>query len=437
MHYDLLVVNILATMFHAINIVFMGRTINNKKNSLFATALFVAVFSLINGLSSYLIIYLNESAYLAKSITIFIVSVILIKLILKHDFKRSFILFGIYSVILLISESSLYLAFRMLNILSPTGIWKTFLDSVNNIIIGNVFICLFSFIIVLIIRFFKSYLSFPKNVRTIVLTIAISFLIIASNMWAFYYNFNNNTSVVIFGVVTLLTLLYSIYIIFNINISYKLERQSVELEQQKFYNSALDKTLDNFRRFKHGYNNNLNVLYALARSGENEKLVHYFNEVMELNSRLNDTVILNIKNAGLYGVISSKIQYADEFGVDFKIKAVGEIQDIKNIRMSDLCEIIGILLDNAIEAACESASKEVSVNITEEDENIHIMVMNSFAGTPDLGKIFLKGFSSKGEGRGMGLWIINEILKNNRNVLINTSIKGNMFFQELTIKKGR
>jgi len=231
-------------------------------------------------------------------------------------------------------------------------------------------------------------------------------------------------------------LVYCIYIILNIKISFRLEGQSIELEQQKFYNTALDNTLNNIRRFKHGYNNNLNVLYAFAKLGQYDEMLNYFNEVMEMNNRLSDTTILDIKNAALYGLVASKIQYAEEKGVNFKVSTNSEIKDIPNIRMINLCEIIGIFLDNAIEAAAESDDKTVVMEIYENYACIVIIVKNSFKSVPDLNKISNKGFSTKGENRGMGLWIVKEILKNNKHVLNNTFINDNMFQQELIIEKG-
>jgi len=231
-------------------------------------------------------------------------------------------------------------------------------------------------------------------------------------------------------------LVYCIYIILNIKISFRLEGQSIELEQQKFYNTALDNTLNNIRRFKHGYNNNLNVLYAFAKLGQYDEMLNYFNEVMEMNNRLNDTTILDIKNAALYGLVASKIQYAEEKGVNFKVTTNSEIKDIPNIRMIDLCEIVGIFLDNAIEAAIESDEKTVQMEVYEEFVYIKIVVKNSFKTVTDVSKISKKGFSTKGEGRGMGLWIVGEIVKSNKHISNNTYIKDDKFQQELIIEKG-
>jgi len=423
-------------MLYALCIIFLIWVFYGKKYTIKGVGTFSIVFGIINGVFLNITRLFGSEFYVIKTIVSYFVSVLIIKLLLKVDFKSCFIVVAFYYIVMLISESLLYLIYRLVNIINIGGIIPTFTDSLINIIVGNIIILLLSFLVIYLTNFFKSYLKAPKNTRTTIITLMLTAFIILANMWVFYYNIKSYTNIVIFAIITILMLVYCIYMIFNVNISYKLERQSIELEQQKFYNTALDNTLNNIRRFKHGYNNNLNVLYAFAKLGQYDEMLNYFNEVMEMNNRLNDTAILDIKNAALYGLVASKIQYAEENGVSFKVSTNGEIKDIQNIRMIDLCEIIGIFLDNAIEAAIESDDKTVVMETYVEFTSIRIIVKNSFKSVPDINKISIKGFSTKGEKRGMGLWIVGEIIKSNKHVLNNTCIKDNMFQQELIIEKG-
>lgn len=436
MRYELLAVNIIATMVYALNIVILSRLLYGQKIKLDKVIAFIALFGFINGSVSYFVNLYNVDMFLVKSAVNFIFSVLLIKFIIGFDIKRSFILFGLYLLILFISEASALLVYRLLNFIDENGLTATFTDSTINTIIGNAIICACSFLILICIKLLKTYFKLPKNTKTIIVTLFLTSFIILANMWVFYINLKSYTNVIVFAVITIMMILHSVYIIFNINISYKLESQTIELEQQKFYNEALDKALDNLRRFKHGYNNNLNVLYAYAKLGQHEKLMKYFNEVMEMNNKLSDTTFLNIKNAGLYGIVSSKIKYAEDMGVSFKIFAVSEVQDIQNIRMAELYEVMGIFLDNSIEAASKSSGKAVELHISESEEYLNIIVQNNYERVPDIGKIFEKGYSTKGDSRGLGLWIVKDIIKGNKNVLNNTYLDGDMFCQELAIKKG-
>jgi two-component system sensor histidine kinase AgrC len=437
MRFDLLAVNVIATMFFGLNVIFLSKIIYQVKFNLKSTIAFSLFFGLVNGLVSYFINFFNINYFILKSMITVFVSIVLVKAILNFNFRKSFILIGLYFVIVLVSESISFLIYSLFNVVNQDGIIETFRGDLFNLIFGNILVFIIFFAILLLINLFKAYFRFPKNTRTIIFTLGITILTTSGNIWFILYNINThtNTNIVLFTILSILTIIYFAYIIFNVNISYKFERQSLELEQQKFYNESISKTLDNLKRLKHGYNNNLNVLYSFAKSGDHEKLLDYFNEVIQINNQVNDTNIFNIKNAALYGIISSKVQYAEELGVEFKIIADSEIMEIKNIRMPELCELMGIFLDNAIEAASEGKNKIVRINITQDEECIEIIIKNSYEETPDLGNIFMKGFSTKGDGRGMGLWIVKDILKNNKYVINNTYLSKGMFCQELIIRK--
>jgi len=73
---------------------------------------------------------------------------------------------------------------------------------------------------------------------------------------------------------------------------------------------------------------------------------------------LDNLTSLNIKSAGILGLIMAKYEYAKKMGVDFRVITEGEIDEVK-MKISEFCEVLGILLDNAIEAAKDSVEKKL------------------------------------------------------------------------------
>ena len=74
--------------------------------------------------------------------------------------------------------------------------------------------------------------------------------------------------------------------------------------------------------------------------------------------------------------------------------------------------ILGIFLDNAIEAAAGSERKVVNFYVVEKNNKITVDISNSFSDTGlKLDDINKKGVSSKGENRGLGLYKVKEIIK--------------------------
>ena len=100
-----------------------------------------------------------------------------------------------------------------------------------------------------------------------------------------------------------------------------------------------------------------------------------------------------------------------------------------------LSRVLGVLLDNAIEASLEvTDDKKIDINIIQIDKTTDIQISNTFnnTGTPiaDFNK---EGFSTKGTNRGLGLNSAHEIA-NKLNMLLNTEIDESTFIQNLAIE---
>jgi two-component system sensor histidine kinase AgrC len=164
------------------------------------------------------------------------------------------------------------------------------------------------------------------------------------------------------------------------------------------------------------------------------ELKQYISELIAQNAEHGNTEIFNLKNAGLFGIISSKINQAHEKGVAVDLSVIGEIENIPGVKISELCEIIGIFLDNAIEESCKS-TKSIGLKMQNGNSYIEISIFNSCESKPDLQMIAKEGYSTKGDGRGMGLAITKKIIEKNKNILHITSYEDNVFTQTIEILK--
>lgn len=101
----------------------------------------------------------------------------------------------------------------------------------------------------------------------------------------------------------------------------------------------------------------------------------------------------------------------------------------------DLSRIVGILIDNAIEASIDSSNPFVNLAIIKTDQNSTLIIIeNSFKDSAlDINKLYNKRYSTKKGHRGYGLENIIEILNSYSNVLLNTSIEKDIFIQEIEI----
>lgn len=151
------------------------------------------------------------------------------------------------------------------------------------------------------------------------------------------------------------------------------------------------------------------------------------------------TELKYVPSQELKGFMNYKILEMMNEKIDVEINISREIKksSVKNYSSKDkenLYSIIGIYLDNAREAASESKEKSVSIQMYVEDNNIKLVIANTFKGDIDLEKIEEYGYSSKkGMNRGNGLHIVNEIISRNNLFEKETGILDNYFYQELTI----
>ena len=248
---------------------------------------------------------------------------------------------------------------------------------------------------------------------------------------------------VITGLIFILLCTYiTVSVLKNIKLETNNKIESAKLEQQRKYILALEKNNNEIRKFKHDFNNIILGLdgYINNDDFDKEKLKKYFNStIMNFNNNieLNDIVIAklnSIKVSSLKSLITNKVLVAQNNNIDVDINIEGEITDFYTDEMQ-LSRILGILLDNAIEASLElTENKKIDVNIIQIDKTTDIQISNTFnnIGT-SIADFNKEGFSTKGTNRGLGLSSAHEIA-NKLNMLLNTEIDGNTFIQNLSIE---
>ena len=138
----------------------------------------------------------------------------------------------------------------------------------------------------------------------------------------------------------------------------------------------------------------------------------YSNKILKDNE---DSKILNFINSPiLSGFVYSKVDKARELGIDVAYDVLYEGND-EAISVYILVEIIGILMDNAIEAvmASDEIEKKIDFTLRDDDKCLKVIVKNEAYNLSrnDIPKLFSANSSSKGEGRGLGLKKIKDYQK--------------------------
>ena len=120
---------------------------------------------------------------------------------------------------------------------------------------------------------------------------------------------------------------------------------------------------------------------------------------------------INVENTIIKAVLYNKGQRAEKLGVKYTYNVKSNLKNI-SLDNSELTVILSNLLNNAIEATSMIKKKELEVFIDEDNKYYSINVKNRTEGVKlsDLSNIFKMGYSTKGEGRGYGLYNVKNIV---------------------------
>lgn len=229
------------------------------------------------------------------------------------------------------------------------------------------------------------------------------------------------------------------YVIFSMKKIIKIKRITKKIEDLESSNKRLQKNYDSVRSFKHDFNNIMQSIGGYIAIEDIEGLKSMYQSIVEECNEINETQSINekvINNPAIYHLINHKYEIANNLGIKMKVEVLINLEKLK-IDDFDICRILGILIDNAIEAAKECEDKYISVKFIFDKMNNRnlVIIENPYKNSLiDINKIYEKGYSSKKKkiNHGLGLWKVKQILKKNKNVCIFTS-KGKLFKQQLEI----
>lgn len=263
----------------------------------------------------------------------------------------------------------------------------------------------------------------------------------------FFYNliktfeFNNN-------IIT-----YLVIIVMLICILLYLFKQKIENEKiSKKYDELLDvmksyeSDIEEQRTLRHETKNEFATIKCKLQDKEDNKtIIEYIDSVIGEKEKAGSTKYSKFKylpSNGLKGFFYYKFIEAEKKGINVSINISKQIEnsflkDIETKDFKDLARIIGVYLDNAIEASSTSEDKKLGIEMYLIKEKIEIIITNTFNNEINLDKIGKESFSTKGKHRGHGLLLVNKILSENNMFEAKNEIRGNIYIQSLKIKDNK
>ena len=177
--------------------------------------------------------------------------------------------------------------------------------------------------------------------------------------------------------------------------------------------------VDSMRANNHDFTNKLHVILGLIQIGEYDKAVSYIENISIIQRQTLSTVMNAVDNSSFAALLIGKIARASECNVRFILKEGIRFKSSEVALPSEaLVTIAGNLIDNALDAMNMQLSdlnrqRELEFGVFTKPGELLLTVRDTGCGIPDeiKDKIFEKGFSTKGSGRGVGMYHTKQLVE--------------------------
>lgn len=270
------------------------------------------------------------------------------------------------------------------------------------------------------------------------ITVNIFLVISAINMITLVLKYEKSFNTTTYFTNLILILIFTGLMFISVRNNIKAKKESEKIETLLNFMSKYEKIIDEERINRHEMLNNLLMLKSF-KNKNTKKYDDTINDIIKLYEKNGKETIRNVSNlpSGLKGVLYYKIEDMKHYDINVNIniskRAKSLLDIIETKEYVSLCKIFGIVLDNACDAAKESNDKFVFIEIYEINSTIHINIENSFKNKIDINKLNDQYYSTKGKGRGLGLFLANKLIKESESLDMVQRVENNMFVSEICI----
>lgn len=400
----------------------------NKMKFNFKTVIVLVIFGILITINTKF-----NSGY-SRALIGYLITVINCYIVFNDDFNLTIIKGTFCYLLVSISELILYvflIATKMFNLeIIDKNLFVKFLFSIVTVAIP--------YGLLSIEKINKVVKRLINNLNRPIITSIVFILCLLTVATISYKAINNlSTKKYIDSIFLLLFFLFLIYlIVYN---KYRVVKEVKKTEELLDMMTIYEKRIDEDRIIRHEMLNNLLALKSFKdkNSDEFDKTLDDF--IMTCSNKS-----VGVKNIyklppGLKGIVYYKMNIASDKKINYNINISKQV----NIKLEkenykeyvSLCKILGIIIDNAIEASEKTKDKLLIIDAYNEKDDIVIEVTNSCKEKDmDISSLYKKGYSSKGNNRGFGLYIARMLLKNSKYLKMKQECVNNLFITKIIIK---
>lgn len=187
----------------------------------------------------------------------------------------------------------------------------------------------------------------------------------------------------------------------------KAKRSKMLIDMKSEQYNMITEKIEKTRKSRHDIHHHINVVYQLAKENKIDQLIEYLEEYNKIDSTKEP--IVYCKNSTVDAILNHYILMArdNEIQVDLKVALPEELK----IRDTDLCIVIGNLLENAIEASEKEENKRIKLRISKSNEYICMLVSNIYNGEIKKGHSGYYSRKREFKDTGIGLSSVNAVVE--------------------------
>ena len=316
-------------------------------------------------------------------------------------------------------------------------------DIVNNSIynlLANFLISLIAILIIyipLIQKIISKLISlFNKNRKLInyfSLVIMVLYFIVSKNGLELVLKSNYYVNIFsIVGIIAIVTIL--------IKNELKSEQLKQEYQQMLNYLTKYEKIITEQGKANHEFKNQLMVIRGYAQM-KSDKLIEYLDSITSDLNKTHSSYLISQLNkfpdGGIKGLLYYKLSVMDDLKINYQMDIENgiksKLKDLDTETYKNITKILGVLLDNAIDASRKSKNKNIIISLIKDCKCVIFSISNTYSGNIEIDK-FGTGYTTKGNGHGYGLKLVNYILDKNDDFSLDNALDEKYYTSKLTIK---
>lgn len=192
-------------------------------------------------------------------------------------------------------------------------------------------------------------------------------------------------------------------------------RDKTEISQLMQRIDGMVNYVDALRAHTHEFMNKLHVILGLLNIKRYDKLEEYILQTAHNYQTDIGTIQSKVKSPVIAGFLLGKIHRAKEAGITLTLADECQIPDTANEeQVAVLVTVLGNLIENALDAMEGQPEGEITLLLHYQNGWLSCEVSDDGPGIDpvQLKAIFTKGFSTKGENRGVGLFLARQQIQN-------------------------